>query len=117
MKKQWKMLAVVALGLAAAGCGSSVGNACTVDKDCGLGEDAFCITGKSELPGGYCSKACVPGDDKTCPSDATCVREGSSKSVSACYSRCDKNEDCRGGYKCVGGVHGNPNKVCVGLSY
>jgi hypothetical protein len=116
MTKHWKMLATLALGLGLVGCGTTVGDACTTANDCG-GDGALCITTRGYLPGGYCSQACVPGNDETCPSGTTCIREGASGDVSACYLRCESNDDCRDGYKCVGGVRDNPYSVCVGLSY
>jgi hypothetical protein len=117
MTKHGKMLAAMALALGLMGCNSTVGDACTTAKDCGGDDDALCITTRDYLPGGYCSETCVPGNDETCPSGTTCIREGASKDVSSCYLRCESNDDCRDGYKCVGGMRDNPFAVCVGLSY
>jgi hypothetical protein len=110
MKIRWSAVGALVLGLGLAGCGSTVGDACTVNEDCG--SRAICIN-RSYTPGGYCSQTCVPGDDATCPSGATCVREGASGDVSACFLRCETNNDCRRGYRCLGGFRDNPYSVCV----
>jgi hypothetical protein len=110
MKLRWNGLGAVVLGLGLVGCGSTVGDACTTHEDCGA--QGICIN-QDYTPGGYCSQACVPGRDETCPSGSTCVSEGASKDVSSCFQRCDRSADCRRGYQCVGGFKGNPHSLCI----
>ncbi|WP_257460683.1 hypothetical protein [Archangium lipolyticum] len=111
MKLRWNVLGAVLLGLGLVGCGSTVGDACTTDNDCG--DMGFCITNRDYTPGGYCSQSCVPGKDDTCPSGSTCVSEGASNDVSACFLKCETQADCRTGYRCVGGFKNNPISICV----
>jgi hypothetical protein len=110
MKLRWNVLGAVGLGLGLMGCGATVGDACTTDKECG--DKGICIN-QEYTPGGYCSQSCVPGKDETCPSGSTCVSEGASGEVSACFLKCKDATECRGGYRCVGGYKGNPHSVCV----
>ncbi|HSP77882.1 MAG TPA: hypothetical protein VLQ93_05110 [Myxococcaceae bacterium] len=111
MKIRWSVLGALALGLT--GCAATVGDSCTVNEDCG--NKGICIN-QGYTPGGYCSQACVPGNDDTCPSGATCVSEGASKDVSACFLLCETNDYCRRGYRCVEGFKGNPASVCVAIN-
>ena len=111
MKLRWSVLGAVVLGLGLVGCGATVGDACTTDDDCG--SQGICINNREYTPGGYCSQSCVPGKDQTCPSGSTCVSEGASNDVSACFLECSTSTDCRGGYQCVGGFKNNPARVCV----
>ncbi len=110
MKLCWNVLGAVVLALGLVGCGATVGDACTTDGDCG--DTGICIN-RDYTPGGYCSQACVPGKDDTCPSGSTCVSEGASNDVSACFRRCSSAADCRQGYLCIGDFKGNPAAVCV----
>jgi hypothetical protein len=110
MKLRWNVLGVVVLGLGLGGCGSTVGDACTTDKECG--DQGICIN-QGYTPGGYCSQSCVPGKDDTCPSGSTCVSKGAADDVSACFLKCTETADCRTGYQCVGGYRDNPNSICV----
>src|SRR5688572_19426279 len=110
MKLRWNVLGVVVLGLGLVGCGATVGDACTTDKECG--DKGICIH-QDHTPGGYCSQSCVPGKDDTCPSGSTCVSEGASTDVSVCFLRCKDATDCRDGYQCVGGFKENPHSICV----
>jgi hypothetical protein len=110
MKLRWNVLGAVMLGLGLVGCGATVGDACTTDDECG--DKGICIN-RGYTPGGYCSQACVPGKDGTCPSGSTCVSEGASDDVSACFLRCTSAADCRQGYQCIGGFKGSPVAVCV----
>jgi hypothetical protein len=111
MKLRWSVLGAVVLGLGLVGCGATVGDACTTDDDCG--SQGICINNREYTPGGYCSQSCVPGKDQTCPSGSTCVSEGASNDVSACFLECSSSTDCRSGYQCVGGFKNNPARVCV----
>ncbi len=110
MKLRWNVLGAVLLGLGLVGCGSTVGDACTTDVDCG--DKGLCINDRY-TPGGYCSQSCVPGRDETCPSGSTCVSRGAASDVSACFRKCAKDSDCRSGYKCSGNFRDNPNTICV----
>lgn len=99
----------------ASGCGPTIGDACTVDSDCG--NESVCINSKDYAPGGYCSQPCAPGNDQTCPSGSTCVSKIASEDVSGCLLGCDRASDCRPGYACRAGVRGNPNLVCIGEAF
>ena len=114
MKLRWNVLGAVLLGLGLMGCGATVGDACTTDADCG--DKGFCINNQEFTPGGYCSQSCVPGKDDTCPTGSSCVSEGYSGDVSACFLRCGSNDDCRTGYRCQGGFKGNPASICVAVN-
>ena len=60
---------IVAAAVAAAGCASEVGDACSVNLDCSPTGDRICDTAQR---GGYCTLAgCGP---RTCPDEAVCVR-------------------------------------------
>jgi len=111
MKLSWSVLGAVVLGLGLVGCGATVGDACTTDNDCG--GQGICINNREYTPGGYCSQSCVPGKDKTCPSGSTCVSEGAADDVSACFLLCQRDEDCRTGYRCRGDFKGNAAAICV----
>ncbi len=95
--------------LALIGCGATVGDPCTVPDDC---NGQLCVT-RAETPGGYCSQQCVLGDDGSCPSGSTCVREGAGGEIHACFLRCNDAGDCRSGYACR--THKDSGfTVCVG---
>lgn len=81
-----------------AGCGSTVGDPCTVPGDCG-GGTSICIN-RDETPGGYCSTQCVLNESGSCPSGSVCVREGAGGNIHACFLRCNDAGDCRSGYAC-----------------
>jgi hypothetical protein len=119
-----KALLVIAL-VAAAGCGSQIGDACIVNSDCDPAGTRTCIDTNEK--GGYCT---IQGCDyNTCPSEATCVRffTGSfenepcmdqtqctldelctlpgfcaprSAEVRYCMRKCESDGDCRDGYEC-----------------
>lgn len=63
--------------LAAAGCGSEIGDSCVVDSDCA---NAAILSGSAvndrtcdvNEPGGYCT--IIGCDYETCPSEAVCVK-------------------------------------------
>ncbi len=98
LMRNWMTLGLVmgALGLAA--CGNTVGDPCTVPKDCG-GGTSICIN-RDETPGGYCSTQCVLNDPDSCPNGSVCVREGAGGDFNACFLRCNDPGDCRSGYAC-----------------
>ncbi|EPX63001.1 hypothetical protein D187_006411 [Cystobacter fuscus DSM 2262] len=110
MKLRWNVLGAVVLGLGLAGCGVTVGAACTSDEECG--DMGFCIT-TANTPGGYCSESCFPGKDDTCPSGSTCVSTGARADVSACFIKCTTNADCRTGYQCISNFRGSAFPVCA----
>ena len=94
------------------GCGATVGDACTVDADCG--GQSICINNADYTPGGYCTKPCSPLNDSTCPSGSTCVSQMAADDVSACMRECTSSDDCRSGYLCLSGIRGNAHSICVG---
>ncbi len=91
------------------GCGATVGDPCTTTSDCG---NQLCIN-QAWTPGGYCSKACAPGDDTTCPSGSTCIANGNGRSSPACFRVCNTIRECRSGYDCLQPSN-NSRKICVG---
>ena len=96
------VLALVALGVAAPGCGSGdvgpsshkVGGRCGSDGDC----DKRCVTG-IQFPGGYCTITCT--GDKDCPGGSACVMSSNDEGI--CLATCQVPTDCAGygsGYQC-----------------
>jgi hypothetical protein len=65
-------LAVLGLAAAAAGCGSEIGDSCSISSDCnpsGDHDDRIC---DQFSPSGYCTvRGC---DYNTCPQEAVCIR-------------------------------------------
>ena len=110
MKRRWNVWGVVMWGVGLMGCASTVGDACTTDGDCG--HQGFCIN-QGYTPGGYCSQACLSGNDATCPSGSTCVSTGATADTSACFLKCKTSSDCRKGYQCLGDFKGSATTVCV----
>lgn len=113
MKRRWNVWSVLVLGLGLVGCGRTVGDSCTADAECG--DKAFCIN-QDYTPGGYCSQACKPDKEDTCPSGSTCVSQGAASDTSACFILCSTNDDCRKGYQCISGYKGNIHTLCVAPS-
>jgi hypothetical protein len=73
VKRPLLRLAGLLLGLGAltalGACGHSVGDSCLLSTDCSAAGDRTCDLSQ---PGGYCTiEGC---DDKSCPSEAICVR-------------------------------------------
>lgn len=99
----------IPLAVLLSGCGATVGDACTTAADCG---NQLCINQAWTL-GGYCSKACTPGDDATCPAGSTCIPNGNGHNSPACFRVCNNVRDCRAGYACLQ-VSGNSKMICVG---
>ncbi|HVY26559.1 MAG TPA: hypothetical protein VHB79_08390 [Polyangiaceae bacterium] len=113
-----KLLLLVAIAAAHAGCKPKIGDDCKISTDCSAAGDRLCdIT----APGGYCTVfGCEPG---TCPEDESlCVEFGEKRSPlcnprstpspharTFCMATCDSNSDCRSGYECVDiKDHGDP---------
>lgn len=69
-----------------AGCGPAIGDACTVDADCGQG--AIC---DEATQGGYCT--ITPCREGECPEEAVCVDFGVERTW--CMRRCDDGQGCR----------------------
>lgn len=124
------LIAILTLPWLAAGCGSQIGDSCSLSTDCSPQGDRTCDTSS---PGGYCT---IPGCDYgTCPSEAVCVRFFSVDSVNLpcnpatedqttndcsndeictlggtcaplsaesrfCMRKCSSNSDCRKNYEC-----------------
>ena len=65
-----RLLVILALAVLAAGCGTEIGDSCSISADCNTDtSDRICDTFS---PGGYCT---VPGCDyDTCPEEAVCIR-------------------------------------------
>ncbi|MGQ0508683.1 MAG: hypothetical protein ACT4TC_25565 [Myxococcaceae bacterium] len=103
-----RALIVVLLGATLAGCGATVGDACTTVSECG---NQLCINNKDYTPGGYCSRQCTHGDDRTCPNGSTCIRNGAGD-FDACFRVCQTNSECRTGYTCAV-FRGSTQSVCV----
>jgi len=72
--------------------GSSLGEGCASDADCGGGLTCF-----TNVPGGYCSSNC--DTDANCPAGASCVVPLPGAQI--CVSSCQSVNDCtRAGYAC-----------------
>lgn len=95
--------------LCLAGCGATVGDACTTSADCG---GAICPT-EDWAPGGYCTRECNRGAP-TCPVGTVCVDEALGKNRDGCMRECFSVRDCRNGYTCRS-IRGS-GSVCVGPS-
>jgi hypothetical protein len=99
--------ALAALGLvvavAAIGCKPEIGDACKLSTDCSITGDRQCDPSQ---PDGYClTFNCEPD---TCPDEAMCIefhpaeRPGEERfSRRFCLKGCDKQSDCRRGYRCT----------------
>jgi hypothetical protein len=100
------------LALAAAlwfvGCGPTIGDPCTVEKDCGSGT---CLN-RDFTPGGACSLACEVGR-ATCPAGTTCVKGALSRVAAGCMRTCTTPRDCRSGYVCKR-ENDSSEFICVG---
>lgn len=111
------MKGIGALSAAAAvasllGCGPTIGDPCTVAGDCG---NQLCIN-KPYTPGGYCSRQCSLGDDRSCPTGSSCVREGNGSNSPACFHNCSTATDCRAGYVCLS-TSKSSKPICVGPGF
>jgi hypothetical protein len=107
----------------ALGCGKDIGDACKSVNECITTDtNRLCLTEDGEgFPGGYCTKFNCGGTN-VCPEEAVCVAYrytlGGGKCDSDdtlsrlqrnyCMFRCDNDDDCRGGYKCLTADGDNP---------
>jgi hypothetical protein len=90
------------------GCGPTVGDPCTTERDCGSG---ICLN-RDFTPGGYCSRLCN-GDAPDCPQGSICVANANGRGAAACLRSCQSGSDCRSGYLCRSEKQ-SVVKVCVG---
>ena len=114
MKKTLLLLiAASSFSLAGLSCGvNTVGTACTVDRDCDLGQSCF-MTG---FPGGLCTRGCTRlGESGTeCPSGSVCSATSiAGSSTLFCATPCSDDSQCRGDvYRCRA-VSGTDKKACA----
>lgn len=93
-----------------AGCGPVMGDACTVNTDCGPG---VCLN-RDFAPGGLCSLTCTPGGP-ACPAGSTCVTGVIDGDTAGCLRSCTQDTDCRTGYVCRV-ERESLTKVCIGTA-
>lgn len=109
--------------LTALGCGKDIGDACKSVNECITTDtNRLCLTEDGEgFPGGYCTKFNCGGTN-ACPEEAACVAYRytlggggcdtddtlSRLQRNYCMFRCDNDDDCRGGYKCLAADGDNP---------
>jgi len=107
-----RIVLVLVIGGALAGCTPSIGDKCTLSTDCSSNGDRLCDTSQ---PGGYCTEFDCVGN--ACPDKAACIlynasisgcgfndrngATGARTSRSSCSARCGSNSDCRNGYICA----------------
>ncbi len=108
---------------ALAGCGKDIGDSCESVNECiSTDIDRLCLTQDGEgFPGGYCTKFNCGGSN-ACPEEATCVAYRSTLGGGECDSntslsrlqrnfcmlRCERDSDCRSGYRCLSADGNNP---------
>lgn len=105
----WAYVALILPWLAA--CGPTIGDPCTTTAECG---GQLCIN-EDFAPGGYCSKPCDLGDERSCPVGTICVREALANNGHACFRTCTSQADCRPGYLCTT-AGDSARAVCIGPS-
>lgn len=99
------LLTILFAGLA--GCGPIIGDACTVNTECGKG---VCLNADF-APGGLCTLTCGSG----CPAGSTCVDRVIDRDTPGCMLSCTKDSDCRTGYVCRV-ERDSRTAVCVGTA-
>ncbi|HVK89306.1 MAG TPA: hypothetical protein VM513_34525 [Kofleriaceae bacterium] len=118
-----KSLITLVLALAA-GCGSEIGDSCTLSIDCSPDGDRQCDSSAKEgyctiqgcdfntcpdeavcvsfFSGGFTNRPCESSDDcsldELCALDGHCVTQKSEQRN--CMRTCESNDDCRDGYEC-----------------
>jgi hypothetical protein len=102
-------LAALAFLLLLAACGPTVGDPCTTQNDCG---GQICAN-QDYTPGGYCTRQCTLGDDRTCPGGTTCVKDFAAKGLNGCARICKVQAECRTGYDCRS-ARESAAAICVG---
>lgn len=117
-----RWIALFALALAGTGCGKKIGDECESATECiSTDTDRICLTQTGEgFPDGYCSQFnCSPD---SCPEEASCVAyrrtlaggecadqaNRSRLERTYCMLTCNKDSDCRSGYKCLKADGDNP---------
>ncbi len=98
-----------ALPFLLAACGPTVGDPCTVAKECGPG---LCVN-RSFAPGGYCTQACTLGAANACPAGTVCVADAIGRDSPGCMRSCSHQRECREGYVCQV-EKDSATPICVG---
>jgi hypothetical protein len=111
MRARAALLGICFFVLTLAACGPTVGDPCTTTNDCG---GQVCIN-DSYAPGGYCSRACTIGDERSCPVGTLCIPDALAAGTPACFKVCTRIDECRDGYECKV-VRDSRQAVCVGTS-
>jgi hypothetical protein len=104
-----RLLVLVMVTVFFAGCGAVVGDACTVNTECGPG---VCIQA-SYAPGGVCTLKCEPLTS-ACPAGSACVSRLIDFETAGCLRTCQKDADCRTGYSCRPDRDGLTS-ACIGV--
>lgn len=103
-----RSLLLVLVGAVGLGCGPTIGDPCTTERDCG---SAVCLN-RDFTPGGYCSLDCK-GGSVTCPAGSVCVENAIGRDTWGCLRTCRTAADCRQGYVCRR-EKDSASPVCVG---
>lgn len=90
-------------------CGPVIGDACTVNSDCGAG---VCVN-RAFAPGGMCSLLCT--NDASCPAGSVCVGRVIDADADGCLRACTAASECRSGYECRV-ENGSSRAVCLGAA-
>jgi hypothetical protein len=86
----------------------AIGAPCTLQSDCGGGNQGGCLVPSLGFKDGYCSSGCDA--QNPCPAGSECLA-----SNGECFKNCTGPADCRGnGYTCADS--GTGTKICVNLS-
>ncbi len=99
---------VILAALVFAGCGPTIGDACTTERDCGAG---LCLN-RDFTPGGTCSLPCSVGG-AACPAGSVCVDGAIGRDSPGCLRSCRSVMDCRSGYVCKT-ERNSSTPICVG---
>lgn len=106
-----QMKKTLVLLLAVVGCqANTVGNSCTVDRDCDRGQTCM-LDG---FPGGFCSKGCVQeGATTDCPAGTICTRTSGPNPAIFCGNSCTEDAQCRGGAYLCRAITNSAEKACA----